>query len=134
MDEFIEIQKEIKQQGNSWAVFIKHEAEILKLDVGDEIGIVVCRTSDRKRLHDLINGHDQQMYFLSVLKDEPHYDIRKSYSESLLNDSYDVKPITILGPFADPKECIRLKHYLQDNLKTMKEKDIDGLYRRYLSL
>ena len=35
MDEFIEVSKPIKVQGNSWAVFIKSEAESLGLKPGD---------------------------------------------------------------------------------------------------
>ena len=35
MDEFIEVSKPIKFQGNSWAVFIKSEAESLGLRPGD---------------------------------------------------------------------------------------------------
>ena len=40
MDEFIEVSKPIKVQGNSWAVFIKSEAESLGLKPGDTMALV----------------------------------------------------------------------------------------------
>lgn len=58
MDEYIETEKQLKLQGNSWAVFVKSEAEQLDLKVGSNIGVILCRPEDRNYVHGLLCGSD----------------------------------------------------------------------------
>lgn len=120
MDEFIEVSKPIKVQGNSWAVFIKSEAESLGLKSGDTMALVCTSPQKREYVHSLLYGSDPYLYFVAVLDIEGkiRYDIRKSLSEYFTEKTYDVEPVAILGPVPTLDRATELKEYLQSKKPT----------------
>ena len=64
MDEFLEISKPIKVQGNSWAVFIKSEAEKLGLNCGDEVIVYILCPEDELQMDMLIEKKGNKFYLL----------------------------------------------------------------------
>lgn len=114
MDELIEVSKPIKVQSNSWAVFIKSEAESLGLKPGDAMALVCTSPQKCEFVHSLLYGSDPYLYFVAVLEIEGkiRYDIRKSLSEYFAERTYDIEPLIVLGPLPTLERAAELKDYL----------------------
>lgn len=125
MDEFIEVSKPIKVQGNSWAVFIKSEAESLGLKPGDTMALVCTSPQKREFVHSLLYGSDPYLYFVAVLEIEGkiRYDIRKSLSAYFAEATYDISPVIVLGPVPTLERAAELKDYLETK-KSTDDKDL----------
>ena len=120
MDEYIETEKQLKLQGNSWAVFVKSEAEQLDLKVGSNIGVILCRPEDRNYVHGLLCGSDPFLFYIAVWADKGNkeYEIRKALSEKELSKMLESNPVTILGPFETLSECRRFRDLLEEKQET----------------
>jgi len=120
MDEYIETEKQLKLQGNSWAVFVKSEAEQLDLKVGNNIGVILCRPEDRGYVHGLLSGSDPFLFYIAVWISEnrAEYEIRKALSEKELSKILDSEPVDILGPFVTLPECRRFREILEQKQET----------------
>ena len=135
MDRIVETTEMIKKQGNSWAVFIKSEAEALGLEVGDMM-CVLCTTADnRENALSMLYGNGPYMFFIAVSEDDGKigYDIRKSLSERSLRLSLDFEPVAILGPVLTLGECMRLKDRLERCEPEPSEKALKECFKRFLS-
>ena len=135
MDRIIETTELIKKQGNSWAVFIKDEAEKLGLGVGDEI-CVLCTTADnRENALSKLYGDSPYMFYVSASEEDGKigYDIHKSISERKVRQLLDYEPLAILGPMLTVGECRRLKHHLENCSPEPTETAMKECFRKFCS-
>ena len=133
MDEFLEISKPIKVQGNSWAVFIKSEAEKLGLKPGETMSLVCTTPQKREYVHSLLYGSDPYLYFVAVLEVDSkiRYDIRKALSEFLAESTYQERPVTVLGPLPTLERASELKDFLEGMQPSSDPEILKGRFRTF---
>jgi len=133
MDEFIEITKQLKEQGNSWAVFVKKEAESLGLRLGDDISLVLTSPRRREYVHSLLYGSDPYMFFVSAAGGRrSRYVMHKALSEDVLYQSMEKEPDAIIGPFLTLERCLEFQCMAEKELPEGSEAELKAMYNRFM--